>query len=79
MSSSDKLHTLEYNVQIWHEDGVWMADCPALSGCTTFGNTYEEAIENIRDAMRVSVDDLRAQGQVLPPNDQPPSIVAVAV
>ncbi len=67
-----------FNVQVWHEDDVWMADCPALGGCTTYGDTYEEAVENIRDAIRVVLDDIRANGEAIPPNDAPPSTIAVA-
>jgi len=68
-----------YNVQLWSEDGVWMADCPAFGSCTTYGDTYDEAVANIRDAIRVTVDDLLAAGQVLPPNDAPPRTIAVAI
>lgn len=34
------------------EDGVWVAECPAISGCISQGNTREEAVENIKDAIK---------------------------
>ena len=34
------------------EDFGYVAHCPAIPGCHTQGNTIEEAIENIKDAIR---------------------------
>jgi antitoxin HicB len=33
------------------EDGVFVATCPALSGCVSPGQTRSEATENIREAI----------------------------
>lgn len=33
------------------EDGIWVVECPAIPGCVTQGQTKEEALENIRDAI----------------------------
>ena len=34
------------------EDFGYIAHCPAIPGCHSQGNTIEEAIENIKDAIR---------------------------
>ena len=34
------------------EDGFWIAECPSLSGCISQGKTKEEALSNIREAIR---------------------------
>ena len=34
------------------EDGVWVVECPAIPGCVSQGNTREEAVENIKDAIK---------------------------
>jgi predicted RNase H-like HicB family nuclease len=34
------------------EDGYWVAECPSLPGCISQGKTKEEAIANIREAIR---------------------------
>ena len=34
------------------EDGVWVAECPAIPGCISQGNTREDAVENIKDAIK---------------------------
>jgi len=34
------------------EDGYWVAECPILPGCISQGRTREEAILNIREAIK---------------------------
>jgi len=34
------------------EDGVWVVECPSIPGCVSQGGTKEEALENIKDAIR---------------------------
>ncbi|HON72394.1 MAG TPA: type II toxin-antitoxin system HicB family antitoxin [bacterium] len=38
------------------EDGVYIASCPSLNGCYSQGDTLEEAIENIKDAIRLHIE-----------------------
>ena len=38
------------------EDGVFIAESPALQGCYAQGKTYEEAIENIKDVITMCID-----------------------
>lgn len=33
------------------EDGVWVVECPAIPGCVSQGQTKDEALENILDAI----------------------------
>lgn len=33
------------------EDGFWVAECPSLPGCVSQGETKEQAIANIREAI----------------------------
>ena len=40
------------------EDGYWVAECPSLPGCISQGTTREEAIANIRDAIRLYIATL---------------------
>lgn len=49
------------------EDGGFVAECPAIPGCISEGDTVEEAIINIRDAIEGCLAVLREQGQPLPP------------
>lgn len=34
------------------EDGVWIIECPSIPGCVSQGETKDEAIENIKDAIK---------------------------
>lgn len=38
------------------EDGVWVIECPAIPGCVSQGKTREEALENIRDAIKLCLE-----------------------
>jgi predicted RNase H-like HicB family nuclease len=42
------------------EDGVWVAECPALPGCVSQGVTKTEAVKNIREAIALCLE-VRAQ------------------
>ena len=33
------------------EDGIWVVECPAIPGCVSQGQTKDEALENIQDAI----------------------------
>ena len=38
------------------EDGVWIAECPAIPGCVSQGPTKEQALENIKDAIKLCLE-----------------------
>jgi len=38
------------------EDGVWIAECPAIPGCVTQGNSKQEALENIQEAIQLCLE-----------------------
>ena len=35
------------------EDGVWIAECPSIPGCISEGETKDEALANIREAIEL--------------------------
>jgi predicted RNase H-like HicB family nuclease len=45
------------------EDGAIIAICPALPGCHTAGDTEEEALDLIQDAIRMHVEARRELGE----------------
>ena len=47
------------------EDGVYVADVPALVGCHTQGKTFEEALNNIREVIAMCVQELREEGKTV--------------
>ena len=38
------------------EDGVWVAECPAIPGCVSQGATHDEALANIREAIAACLE-----------------------
>ena len=40
------------------EEGLYVAECPALEGCYTQGGTFEEAVANIEEVIRMCVREL---------------------
>ena len=50
------------------EDGMFMAQVPALPGCISQGKTRAEALKNIREAIEVYVESLQAHDDPIPPS-----------
>jgi len=44
----------------------YFVSCPTLQGCYSQGDTYEEAVENIKDAIRLHLEDRLADGEEIP-------------
>jgi predicted RNase H-like HicB family nuclease len=54
-----------FEVVVEKDADGYFAYCPSLQGCYTQGRTYEEAIENIKDAIHLNVEDRLAAGELL--------------
>jgi predicted RNase H-like HicB family nuclease len=53
----------EYNYTVIlekEEDGGYHAFCPSLPGCHTQGDTYDETMDNIKDAVKLYIESLKA-------------------
>jgi len=61
------------------EDGGYHAYCPALKGCHSQGDTLEEAVANIREAIEAYLQSLKAEGERAPVEDILIKPVEVAV
>ncbi len=48
------------------EDGVYVAEAPALPGCISQGRTRSEAIENIKEAIAAYLESLKAHAEPVP-------------
>ena len=47
------------------EDGVFVVECPAIPGCVSQGKTKEEAVENIKDAIKLCLEVRAEKGMPL--------------
>jgi len=64
-----KLNKQAYNYTVLLEkeqDGGYHAFCPVLKGCHSQGDTFEETIENITEAMELYIESLIADNQPIP-------------
>lgn len=57
------------------EDGFWIAEVPSLPGCVSDGETIDEALRNIDDAINGYIASLRKHGDPIP--DEPTNMIVV--
>lgn len=57
---------MKYRVLI-EQDGVYVAEVPSLPGCVSQGETREQALENIKEAIAGYLESLEAHGGPVPP------------
>ncbi len=72
MKTSTRTYTLTIEK---HPDG-YLAYFPALSGCQTWGSTYEEAVAHAEEALAVYLETLADNGDPIPEErgDKPVSL-----
>jgi len=39
------------------EDGIYVAECPTLSGCYSQGKTVDEALSNIQEVIALALEE----------------------
>lgn len=58
------------------ETGGYVVEVPSLPGCVSQGETIDEALANIKEAIELYIEDLMADGEEVP--DDVPSPIQVA-
>lgn len=58
------------------EDGVWIVECPSIPGCVSQGQTREEALENIKDAIAACLQVRAERGLPLTVETQQVEVMA---
>jgi predicted RNase H-like HicB family nuclease len=48
------------------EDGGYVAECPSIPGCVSEGETIEQAMANIKEAIEGCLESLAAHQEQLP-------------
>lgn len=63
ITHNSKLALKQYNFPIVmeHDKDGYFVFCPELQGCYTQGDTYENALDNIRDAIKLHIKDREAR------------------
>lgn len=60
-----KLHNYKVIIEECEEGGFY-AECPAFPGCHVEGETYEETIQEMREAVKNFVEDYSSRNEVFP-------------
>ena len=58
----------KYRIEIFwsDEDGGYIANVPELPYCSAFGESYEEALHEVQEAMELHLETLREEGRPIP-------------
>ena len=57
---------MKFNVTLNRdEDGAWITECPSIPGCVSQGETKEEALANIKEAISLCLEVRAEQGMPL--------------
>jgi len=51
------------------DDGGYHVFCPTLKGCHSQGDTYDEALTNIQDAIKLYLESLIDHNEPIPEED----------
>ena len=70
----------DYHINIFHseEDEGWIADIPDLPGCSAFGESPEQALNEVLVAKRLWIESAKADGAEIPKPKFRPAIYQVA-
>lgn len=62
------MRTYLFSVTVEPDEDRWVAYCPALvdKGGATWGTTREEALANLQEVVRMTVDSMVAHGEPIP-------------
>ncbi len=58
----------DYHINIFYseEDGGYIADIPDLEGCSAFGETPAEALQEVQKAKELWLQSARSEGKPIP-------------
>lgn len=70
---------MTYLLAVNEQAGGYLVHFPALPGCTSWGETYKEAIRNAGEALAVYLESLEALGRALPEEHQSDDPVSLGI
>ena len=74
------MQNYRFSIVIEQDQDGYFVFCPELQGCYSQGKTYEDALENIKDAIRLHIADRLAEREAMPsPQTISLSMVEVAL
>ncbi len=61
-----KVYDFKVLIEPDDEVGGYVVTCPSLPGCYSQGDSVEEALSNIREAIELCLEDMTAHGEPVP-------------
>jgi predicted RNase H-like HicB family nuclease len=71
--------TYNFSVVVERDEDGYFVQCLELQGCHSVGDTYEEAIRNIKEAINLYLESLIASNEEIPQQEEAVSFSSVAV
>lgn len=68
---------MRYAILYRDEDANWIVEVPSLRGCHSAGQTRDEALENIQDAIKLYLEDIDEARKELYQEYIDPELVAI--
>ena len=75
------MHEYQYTIILDPDpdEGGYVVTVPALPGCVTQGETLEEAIAMAKDAIRLFIETLIAEGEPVPQEREHPQALIISI
>ena len=68
---------MKFNVTLDRdEDGMWVVECPSIPGCVSQGQTRDEALSNIQEAIALCLEVRAEKGLPLTVETRQVEVVA---
>lgn len=58
-------------VLVPQHEGGYFVECPSLPGCYSQGESIDEALANITEAIELALEDMAARGETVPDAGSP--------
>jgi predicted RNase H-like HicB family nuclease len=71
--------TYTFSVVIERDEDGYFVSCPELQGCYSQGDTYEDAIENIEEAIKLHIESRIERNEIIPQQQEVISVSSVMV
>jgi len=68
LKSKKKVKTYVFKVIVEPDEDRWFSCCPILEhrGAATWGYTKEEALKNIKDVLKITIESIIEHGEAIP-------------
>ncbi len=69
-------HTYHFPIILEKDEEGYFVSCPTLQGCYSQGDTYEEALAHIEEAIQLHIEDRIAEKEII---EEPKDVILSSV